>query len=587
MKKHLLLPWLILVLSAWWIALGADCSYYQQLITYYENSIAEYQNLAAWYSASMASQMSAAGLSASAIWSATSSNPYASTINELQWNLIKAKSDYTNCVYNSELNNIQNQINSLKGTTKSEWNRACKQSFGNYAEVAPDDYSMCVCMNWYIRNSAWTSCIRYTKDVADKECRNEFGSNSEAKSDDYSKCVCKSWYEWNSAWTSCVKKTYTKAEADKLCQNKFWANFAAVEWNLSQCSCKEWYEFNDDWSDCVKADPCHTYGPNSYLGYDNQCYCKAWFEWNYNNNVCVADRQNSLYEWKDFRNAKDLHDYTLMLLSYEDYQSCLKKWMQPINNCKDFNGAKCACTQCEDWYYLSNNGACLRSSNNTTNIVNNNTVNTSNTNNGWYPKDFKDAYAFAYQNKITTMPTIEEANMDWEIIRAEIAKMLANWVKSLWIEPDKSAVCKFNDISWVKWDLYTAIIESCQLGIMWQWIEGFRPFDKITKWEVATAVSRIIWGNKHDSWTPYYLNHMNALKNAWILNDIYNAEVNELRWNVMVTLMKASYTDELTDCDDPAVLLACSLDDPACPAKCQEEDDLDVDALVDEILNWN
>ena len=121
---------------------------------------------------------------------------------------------------------------------------------------------------------------------------------------------------------------------------------------------------------------------------------------------------------------------------------------------------------------------------------------------------------------------------------------------------------------------------------MWQWINEFRPFDKITKWEVSTAVSRIIWGNRHDWWEPFYLKHMNALKDIWVLNNIYNPDANELRWNVMLMLMKASGSDELADCEDPAVLLACSLGSDSCPDKCteEEEEEIDIDALVDDIL---
>ena len=157
-----------------------------------------------------------------------------------------------------------------------------------------------------------------------------------------------------------------------------------------------------------------------------------------------------------------------------------------------------------------------------------------------YSQEEQDAYEFAYQNRITTMPTIEQANMNGEIIRAEIAKMFANRVKSLWRTPDISKSCSFKDISSVKWDLYTAIIESCQLWIMWQWISDFRPFDKITRAEVATAVSRIVWWDKYDWWNPYYLNHIIALKDGWVIDSADDVFKNELRWSVMTMLMKAS-----------------------------------------------
>ena len=98
------------------------------------------------------------------------------------------------------------------------------------------------------------------------------------------------------------------------------------------------------------------------------------------------------------------------------------------------------------------------------------------------------------------MPTIEDANMYWEIKRMEIAKMLSNWVASFWFYKDTTAKCNFTDTSSVKWDLATAIKESCQYWIMWQWITEFRPYDKITKWEVATAVSRILRKTKYNWW---------------------------------------------------------------------------------------
>lgn len=158
----------------------------------------------------------------------------------------------------------------------------------------------------------------------------------------------------------------------------------------------------------------------------------------------------------------------------------------------------------------------------------------------WFSKEYNDAYVFAYNNKITTMPSIEEANMNWEIIRAEIAKMLANWVKSFGYYADPNMSCKFTDTSSVKWDLAIAIIEACQYWIMWQWITEFRPYDKITKAEVATAISRILYWTQYDWWTPFYINHTYALENAGVLLDSSNINSNELRWNVMAMLMRAN-----------------------------------------------
>lgn len=247
------------------------------------------------------------------------------------------------------------------------------------------------------------------------------------------------------------------------------------------------------------------------------------------------------------KDAKELNEICGKMTDEEaDNLWCTLSYWENIYGYRD-NEWKLYC-KCEDWYKKNDEkNWCIKKENaseiqSVNNVISNNTNNNSITAiDNWYSKEYNDAYEFAYQSRITTMPTIEQANMHWEIIRAEIAKMLSNWVKmSLGRSPDTSKSCNFKDISWVKGDLYTAVIESCQLGIMWQWINEFRPFDKITKWEVATAVSRILWWSKYDWWEPFYFKHMDALKDAWVLNSISSPEVDELRWNVMVTLMKAS-----------------------------------------------
>jgi hypothetical protein len=194
------------------------------------------------------------------------------------------------------------------------------------------------------------------------------------------------------------------------------------------------------------------------------------------------------------------------------------------------------------------------------------------TTNNWFSKEYNDAYIFAYNNKITSMPTIEKANMYWEIKRMEIAKMLSNRVKIFWFYQDPNTPCNFTDTSSVKWDLATAIIESCRYWIMWQWITKFRPYDNITRWEVATAISRILWWAMYDWWKPYYVNHINALKNAWVLSNTSNPKMNELRWNVMVMIMKANdiLKNDSINCNDTIYVLACTNGSNECPEKCRK-----------------
>ncbi len=267
------------------------------------------------------------------------------------------------------------------------------------------------------------------------------------------------------------------------------------------------------------------------LNWDNRQYFKTSSKWN-RNQPYMVDVVGLKYYLADTLHRWWWH-----------------RWYVTIKTCTSINGLKCD---------LSFSARCFKDNENY--IITNH-----------YSKEYNEAYIFAYNNKITTMPTIEQANMTWEIIRAEIAKMLANWVKKFWYYADPNIPCNFTDTTSVKWDLAIAIIESCKYWIMWQWITQFRPYDKITKAEVATAVSRILRWTQYNWWTPFYLNHVNALKNAWVLTDSFNINSNELRGNVMTILMRANdiITYNSIDCDDPLIISQCYYWQEICPEKCK------------------
>ena len=48
-----------------------------------------------------------------------------------------------------------------------------------------------------------------------------------------------------------------------------------------------------------------------------------------------------------------------------------------------------------------------------------------------YGEELEGAYKWAYENGITTMPTIDDANMLAPITRAEMAKMISNYAKNI------------------------------------------------------------------------------------------------------------------------------------------------------------
>jgi hypothetical protein len=52
-----------------------------------------------------------------------------------------------------------------------------------------------------------------------------------------------------------------------------------------------------------------------------------------------------------------------------------------------------------------------------------------------YTQEQHDAYQWAYKYGITTQPTIEAANLDWNLTRQAFAKMVVNYLeKAVWIQ---------------------------------------------------------------------------------------------------------------------------------------------------------
>ena len=160
--------------------------------------------------------------------------------------------------------------------------------------------------------------------------------------------------------------------------------------------------------------------------------------------------------------------------------------------------------------------------------------------NNWYSEEFNDAYAFAYENWITTMKTIEETNMNGWLDRIAMAKMLSKYaINILWKELDSTKQCNFNDVSAQMDSSYDNWVTlACQLWIMWVWMTNFRPNDDVTRAEFWTALSRMLYGLA--DWTDqYYSTHLAKLKKEWIISND-NPTLKELRWYVMLMLMRSA-----------------------------------------------
>ena len=154
--------------------------------------------------------------------------------------------------------------------------------------------------------------------------------------------------------------------------------------------------------------------------------------------------------------------------------------------------------------------------------------------------EFQDAYSRAKLNGITTMNTIEWARMNDWLTREEMAKMISNYaVNILWKTPDTTKSCYFVDSN-INPDLVQYVTESCQLWLMWQWVTSFRPKDSVTRSEFWTVLSRLLYWSTYEWWEQYYTNHLKALQINWIMSDISNPYMAEVRWYVMIMMQRSS-----------------------------------------------
>ena len=164
-----------------------------------------------------------------------------------------------------------------------------------------------------------------------------------------------------------------------------------------------------------------------------------------------------------------------------------------------------------------------------------------------YSNELNQAYNYAYINGITTMDSIQKADMDWKLNRIAMAKMITNYaVNVLWLEIPNNNGCTFADVSSsLNSDYDNWVTNACKLGLMWQNMPNnkFRPYDTVTRAEFGTTLSRAIHkalGNNLSDWNPYYSTHLSYLNSESIMNYIDHPEMTEQRWYVMLMMMRAS-----------------------------------------------
>ena len=162
-----------------------------------------------------------------------------------------------------------------------------------------------------------------------------------------------------------------------------------------------------------------------------------------------------------------------------------------------------------------------------------------------YTEEFNRAYQFSSNNNITSTPTIKDAKMYTPLTRIQMAKMLSQYAMNvLDQEPDMSRwFMKFRDVTnKMNAEYDNAVTLSYQLWIMWINMPNneFRPNDIVTRWEFATALSRMMYWTSdgiYKQTAKYYTLHIQKLEQEKILTKV-DPTMTELRWYVMIMLMR-------------------------------------------------
>jgi len=166
-----------------------------------------------------------------------------------------------------------------------------------------------------------------------------------------------------------------------------------------------------------------------------------------------------------------------------------------------------------------------------------------------YSSEQTDAFQYAYWLWITTMCPIEDARLDWYILRKELAKMISEFaIKVVWLYPDFSKIeCdRYRDIWKESDELQFYIKLSCRLWLMWlhtDWITvkpNFNPNDYVDRAQFGTIMSRLIfWWQYNGNTDNRYIDHLKALKQYKVMKYIDTPAMKELRWYVMIMMQRA------------------------------------------------
>jgi hypothetical protein len=137
--------------------------------------------------------------------------------------------------------------------------------------------------------------------------------------------------------------------------------------------------------------------------------------------------------------------------------------------------------------------------------------------------------------------------LNTKITRAELAKMMVVFMSwTLEKDPIITGSTVYKDVNKEKlWDLADYVQLAYQYQIMWinadgTPMENFNPNKPVSRWEFATVLSRVLYGDTYNqNWDKYYEKHIEALNKANILtNPDHN--ITEWRWWIITMLYRTT-----------------------------------------------
>lgn len=156
------------------------------------------------------------------------------------------------------------------------------------------------------------------------------------------------------------------------------------------------------------------------------------------------------------------------------------------------------------------------------------------------------AYKYAYDNGMTSIWPIDDAELYRPLVRKEYAKMVSQFaVHILKLLPEVNTGCVFSDVAEESDEFQYFMQLSCELGLMGLEYDGipakeFWPNLPVSRAMFGTVLSRLLFGSVYNgNSASWYEDHLLALKRADIMRMIDYPLTSELRGYAMLMLKRA------------------------------------------------